>query len=125
MEYPDNTKDLPGNSWDCGSLVSTYTENYSFPPQYFLYDYREKSKEATDNVNSPGHYKHNHKGIECITAIEASMSPEEFRGYLKGNIEKYLWRYPYKNKAEDLRKAQWYLTKLISVYTGEAVVKET
>lgn len=70
----------------------------------------KRSKEV-DNVNNPKHY--NSKGIECIDAIEASMSDIEFKGYLKGNIEKYIWRYTYKGKAsEDLKKAEYYLKKL-------------
>jgi hypothetical protein len=64
-----------------------------------------------DAVNNPNHY--NHKGIECIAAIEASMEPQQFQGYLKGNVLKYLWRYEYKNGLEDLKKAQWYLNKLV------------
>jgi len=63
-----------------------------------------------DMVNSPPHY--NDGGIECIEAIEASMSKEAFRGYLKGNMLKYLWRYEHKGGKEDLDKANWYLTKL-------------
>jgi len=65
-----------------------------------------------DMVNNPVHY--NQAGIECIDAIEASMSPIEFQGYLKGNSLKYTWRYRYKSKpVEDLKKAQWYTAKLI------------
>jgi Protein of unknwon function (DUF3310) len=64
-----------------------------------------------DVVNKPKHY--NAGSIECIEAIKASMSPIEFRGYLKGNILKYLWRYNYKGKPiEDVDKAGWYLTRL-------------
>lgn len=64
-----------------------------------------------DVVNRPKHY--NTGAIECIEAIKASMSPIEFRGYLKGNILKYLWRYNYKGKPiEDVDKAAWYLTRL-------------
>ena len=63
-----------------------------------------------DMVNSPPHY--NDGGIECIEAIEASMSEEAFRGYLKGNMLKYLWRYEHNGGKEDLDKANWYLTKL-------------
>ena len=63
-------------------------------------------------VNSPSHY--NQAGIECIDAIEAATG-DGFEYYLQGNIIKYLWRYRYKNKTEDLKKAQWYLTKLISI----------
>ena len=76
-------------------------------------DTKFKHFEQPDVVNSPAHY--NTKGVEAITAIEASMSDEEFQGYCKGNAMKYLWRYKYKGKpVEDLKKAQWYLEKLIA-----------
>ena len=63
-----------------------------------------------DMVNSPPHY--NQVGIECIDAIRAATS-DGYEYYLQGNIIKYLWRYRYKNGVEDLKKAQWYLEKLI------------
>ena len=67
-----------------------------------------------DMVNHPPHYNHNEHGVECIDAIQASMTAVEFRGYLKGNALKYQWRYGYKDKPlEDLKKAQWYLNRLI------------
>lgn len=67
-------------------------------------------------VVSPDHY--NSGPIECIDAIEASMSRDEFLGYLKGNTMKYLWRYGYKGKPEeDLNKAEWYLDKLTTTYS--------
>lgn len=69
-------------------------------------------REQKDNVNSPDHYTKG--GIECIAAIEAALTPEEFRGYLKGNVLKYNWRCNHKNGIEDLLKAQWYLNKLIA-----------
>ena len=65
----------------------------------------------TDYVNSPPHY--NTGNVECIVAIEESMTPDAFKGYLKGNIQKYIWRYEAKKGVEDLEKAQWYLNKLI------------
>lgn len=64
-----------------------------------------------DLVNQPPHY--NQGGIECVEAIKASMSPEEFQGYLKGNAIKYLWRYRHKNGIQDLQKANWYNNRLI------------
>ena len=65
-----------------------------------------------DPVNNPQHY--NSGNIECIEAIQESMPKEAFKGYLKGNCLKYLWRYDYKGKAaEDLEKAGWYLNRLI------------
>ena len=68
------------------------------------------------NVNHPYHYTQG--GIECIEAIKASMSLAEFRGYLKGNVQKYLWRYRLKNGVEDLKKASWYLNRLIKEIAG-------
>lgn len=66
----------------------------------------------SDNVNHPSHY--NKGGVECIDAIKASMSEEAYRGFLKGNVIKYVYRYESKEKPlEDLKKAEWYLGKLI------------
>jgi hypothetical protein len=74
---------------------------------------RVVSDEVVDVVNSPPHYKSG--GIEAIEGIEASMEPEAYAGYLKGNIMKYMWRYERKGKpVEDLKKAQWYLGRLIA-----------
>lgn len=64
-----------------------------------------------DNIN-PDHYKSDVE-IQCIDAIQASMSAEQFKGHLKACSMKYLWRYEKKNGVEDLRKARWYLQKLI------------
>jgi len=73
---------------------------------------------AEDVVNNPDHY--NTGNIECIDAIEESMSSVAFKGYLKGNCLKYLWRYDYKGKqVEDLQKAGWYLNKLTEMVTEE------
>ena len=86
-----------------------------------LKEVEEKSKEQKvkylsgkkdDMVNHPPHY--NKAGIETIDAIQA-MTGDGFEFYLQGNIMKYLWRYRYKNGVEDLKKAEWYLTKLIEV----------
>ena len=46
----------------------------------------------SDAVNHPGHYAKG-GGIECVEAIKASMSSDAFKGYLKGNVMKYVWRY--------------------------------
>jgi len=71
--------------------------------------------ESEDVVNNPTHY--NYGKVECIEAIEESMTPEAFKGYLKGNALKYLWRYERKGNAlQDAKKAQWYISRLISTY---------
>lgn len=66
-----------------------------------------------DLVNHPPHYADG--GIECIEAIEAQLTAEEYRGYLKGNIAKYVWREKHKGGTESLKKAQWYLARLIEL----------
>lgn len=81
------------------------------------YDFAEsdawiESNIEQDNVNNPSHYADS--AIECIDAMQAMLTPEQFVGYLRGNIFKYQWRYEKKNGVEDLKKSQWYLDKLIS-----------
>jgi len=70
-----------------------------------------------DSVNHPSHYTQG--TVECIDAIESSMTPEEFRGYLKGCQMKYIWRYQHKGGMEDLKKARWYLDRLIKFWGGK------
>lgn len=90
------------------------------PPIQDAYDKTDKPQTAQydfmgDPVNSPRHYKAN--GMEAIDAIRGSMTLIEYKGYLKGNAMKYLWRYDNKgNPKQDLRKAKWYLEKLIEVF---------
>ena len=67
-----------------------------------------------DVVNHPPHYTEGN-GVECIEAIESSLTTEEYRGYLKGNIQKYCWRERHKGGTESLKKAQWYLDRLIQL----------
>jgi hypothetical protein len=64
-----------------------------------------------DNVNSPKHYGQG--DIECIDYIADFLSYDEYVGYLRGNIAKYLHRWRHKGGLEDLKKAQWYLNKLV------------
>jgi len=69
-----------------------------------------RALQSADPVNKPEHYRQGM--IECITAIEAQLTAEEFRGYLKGNVAKYIWRERYKGGDESIRKAQYYLNLL-------------
>ena len=66
--------------------------------------------DMVDMVEHPPHYTAG--GIECIDAIEAALTPEEFRGYCKGNAIKYSWRERMKGGDTDLRKAAWYLARV-------------
>lgn len=74
--------------------------------------HREEAQNAApDLVNLPPHYQ-SANGIECIDAIEAALTPEEFRGFCKGNALKYTWREKHKGRDQDLAKAAWYLNRL-------------
>lgn len=77
---------------------------------------------APDMVNHPPHYA-GEGGIECIEAIEAQLTLEEFRGFLKGNLAKYVWRERHKGK-DSLKKAAWYLDRLNKLDAAMAVADE-
>ena len=64
-----------------------------------------------DVINHPAHY--NKGDIEAIDYIEQQLS-EYFKYYLVGNVYKYLHRWEYKDGLQDLKKAQWYLNRMIS-----------
>ena len=67
--------------------------------------------EHLEEVHHPQHYTDGE--IECIDAIKAALSPEEYKGFLKGNAMKYIWRMNRKGKPSvDAKKALWYTDKL-------------
>lgn len=70
-----------------------------------------------DMVNSPPHYGQGK--IECIDYIRDFLSEDEYIGYLRGNIAKYLHRWRYKNGVEDLKKAEWYQKELVRFMEAE------
>lgn len=71
-----------------------------------------KHKCEHDAVDYPSHYCQG--GIECIDAIEAAVTGlSGMEAVCAGNTIKYVWRYHQKNGAEDLKKARFYLNKLI------------
>ncbi len=70
-----------------------------------------------DNINHPSHYADTQ--IETIYIIQDKLTAEGFEGYLVGNVIKYITRYRKKNGVEDLKKAEWYIKKLIGVKINE------
>ena len=64
-----------------------------------------------DVVNHPSHYTAGK--IEVIRIMEDQLTDEEYRGYIKGQVIKYVTRERHKNGLEDLKKAAWYLNRLI------------
>lgn len=74
-------------------------------------------KELIDNVNHPNHYTQGK--YEVIDYIEDKLSKEELQGYCVGNVLKYVSRFKHKNGLEDLKKAEWYLNRLITNMEGK------
>lgn len=72
-----------------------------------------------DVVNHPKHYTSGK--IEVIKIMEDQLTSEEYRGYIKGQVIKYITRERYKNGLEDLKKARWYLDRLIKKMENESV----
>lgn len=69
-------------------------------------------KPDADMVNHPSHY--NQGGIECIDALKAAtVSKIGIEAVCTANAIKYLWRYEKKNGIEDIKKARWYIDRLI------------
>lgn len=66
----------------------------------------------TDSVNKPVHYTYGK--FECIDVLRDILGHDGFIGFCRGNVIKYLWRYAHKNHLEDLKKARWYLDRMIS-----------
>lgn len=86
--------------------------------KYFYVPYAEKV-EKTDNVNNPAHYCQG--GIKVIDYLKAKMTAEEFKGFLRGNVLKYVSRAEAKGKEkEDYEKALWYLKRLITEMEEES-----
>ena len=59
--------------------------------------------------------RYTHGEIECIDAIRSALTVEEFRGFCKGNVLKYVWRERYKGGEADLAKAADYLAWAMGV----------
>lgn len=121
-------EDLPGSHEPCtrcGMDNSMWqAKRETEPPQPDLAasafavnsDAMEPDANKSDPVNHPSHYTRG--GIECIDAIRAALTAEEWRGYCKGNAIKYIWRERYKGGNESLEKADWYLCKMAEVPHG-------
>ena len=70
-----------------------------------------------DNVTHPSHYTQGK--VECIDAIEAAVTGlTGIEAVCTAQVIKYLWRWRRKNGIEDLRKARWYLDRLIEASDG-------
>jgi len=77
----------------------------------------EKNPGAGCEINHPRHYTAG--GLEAWDVLVAKLTPEELRGYLKGNMIKYLLRANFKGcHDKDIGKMLWYSDKLDQMLTG-------
>jgi hypothetical protein len=74
---------------------------------------REVESMSGDLIESPDHYTAG--GIETIDFMQAKLTAEQFEGYLAGSLLKYTSRYRHKDGVQDLKKARWFLNKLIDL----------
>lgn len=82
----------------------------------------EESHKArvVDNVNNPRHYTVG--GYESLDVLRAKLSPEEYRGFCKGNILKYIMRANYKgHHDQDCDKALFYAKELSNALESKRV----
>lgn len=78
---------------------------------------KEVDNVVNDPVNHPSHYQGN--GVECIDCIASAVSGlDGFHAFCAGNAIKYIFRFSHKNGVEDLRKAEWYIDRLIKAIPG-------
>lgn len=76
-----------------------------------------------DNVNKPNHYTFGkYECIDVLTELCNANNLQGVKGFLYGNVIKYLWRYKHKNGIEDLNKAKWYLERLIDSEGNTTVI---
>ncbi len=115
IEMPDNLPPLPPvpegyDRWEYRGKGASRLKRYA----YYCYEAGHLGwlgqVRTDDMVNSPPHYTTS--SIECIDAIRAALTPEEFRGFCKGNALKYIWREKHKGGDQDLAKAAWYLNRI-------------
>lgn len=74
-----------------------------------------EERKKRDNIN-PAHYK-DRTSIECIDAMIMTFGVKRTAEYCVQNAYKYVWRYKYKNRLEDLKKAEWYVDKFEELST--------
>ena len=77
-----------------------------------LFNFSENDSNA-DTVNHPHHY--NTASVECIDLMQELYGTEAVKSFCKCNALKYLYRADSKNGLEDIKKATWYLNKIVEV----------
>lgn len=98
---------------ECKNTALTDSEEYNARPDMFEPATIQEPEAENDVVNHPSHYTQG--GIECIDAMESAFGAAQLAVYCKIAAFKYIWRCEYKNGAEDVKKAIWYLNKYLEL----------
>lgn len=101
---------LEDDSPTIAMIIAKRSEDVKREIREVVEKYSEDAK--PDPVNRPAHYTSG--GIECIDAMQAAFGDEAVKDFCLCNAFKYLWRHRQKNGVEDLKKARWYLNRLIT-----------
>jgi hypothetical protein len=112
QKYPDADKKEVAAKFGC-SLPNTYTYQKIATKTYWPSVLRSPEPNPRDIQVGGDHYSS--KTVQPWDAMESWMSKEEFSGFLRGNVIKYVSRYQDKGGLEDLQKANHYLSKLIEI----------
>lgn len=98
-----------GRSYATGDAISDEDEDLVF------YTDIDMTIDEEDPINSPSHYQLDGLDVEVIDVIDAVLTEEEFAGYLRGNVIKYMLRADRKGGKDDYLKAEKYLGWLIDL----------
>lgn len=83
-----------------------------------FFEIDEELELRDENVEHPNHY--NQGSVECKEAIRSALGDDFYTdGFCRGNAIKYIWRYPFKNGVEDIKKAIFYLNEILSIKSEE------
>lgn len=94
-------------SENCSYCITDVNGSTPVPSQWVM-------KKPRDAVNHPPHYQ-SESGLETIDVIEAFTSDMTgVEAFCTGNAIKYLCRWKKKNGIQDLKKAEWYINKLVN-----------
>ena len=100
------------DEWPDDKLAIAYDHVYKNSEARLGGSHLEIDDDGHDMVSHPKHY--NQGGIECIDALKAAtIGKRGIEAVCVANVIKYLWRYEEKNGIEDVRKAKWYIERVL------------
>lgn len=113
LNVPKDTQAIVQDEVEGIIHVEICGEKIGIPKKEFIEKFYSEKAETKEMVNHPKHYGGDTQ-YECIKVLKAWLSPDEYKGFLKGNAIKYLCRTGKKDETtQELKKALWYIQKLI------------